>query len=47
MTMTSTGQHQETPHYTAVTLQKQLSNKEVLFLNGSALLQECFSLFLY
>lgn len=36
-----------TLHYTTVTLQKRISYKEVLFLNGSAQLQERLSLFLY
>lgn len=36
-----------TLHHATVTLQEQLSYKEVLFLNGSAPLQQCLSLFLY
>lgn len=34
------GQRHGTLHYTTVMLQKRLSYKEVLFLNGSALLQD-------
>lgn len=33
-------QHNSTFHYPTVTLQRRLSHKQVLFLNGSALLQE-------